>query len=327
MRVVILGIGIMMLLGLSACQDNIDVFVPYDFSGSSLSEGKVDRLFENLNPGFAIYEWDATEGIALQSGNGVNISIPAKAFVNAHGAIVEGTLTLNLVEMFSNGQMIIHDKPNVASGEILEAAGIFHLEVDRDGEPLQLADDQLIQFQIPVSSVSMDVNPAMRIFGGNDQNTSFFNWEPMGQNGSDVQLIELFDSTSMGTYQAYQFATDRLGWLGCNASLIRENQQRSTVCVDLPDGFSAENTAVFLAFQNFKGVAKLYNEEGLDNSSFCKDLIPVSSDAMIVVLAESGEGNYLFSSSMIEVIGSEIRVALEPQSVDLEVITNFLNVL
>lgn len=309
-----------MLFGLTACQENIDVFVPFDTNPSSLSDGLINRLFDNLSPAISSYEWDASESKVLQTPNGANISFPANAFVKDGEEFISGTISLNLVEVLSAGKMIIHDMPNVASGEMLEAAGNFLLEVEQEGHALQLAPNQRIHWELPINPVMTGFNPAMKLFFGNSQNPTFFNWE---YSGTDVQLIELQDSVTMEPNQAYHFVTDRLGWIGCNA-YIQENQQWTSLCVELPEGFNAKNTAVYAAFQSFTGVAKLFENEARETAPFCKDLIPSHSDVMLVVLAEGGEGVYFFNSTMIHVEGETLSVALQPERATLEEIETFL---
>lgn len=319
MRFKILGIGIAIVIGLAACKENIDVFVPFETNLSSLSDGDINRLFDDLKVSATPFTWEAEMPANWQSPGGTTIDIPADAFVNSDGQVINGPVTLNLVEMLSAGQMIIHDKPNVASGNILEAAGNFQLVVEQEGNLLQLAPNKFLEFQLPVDIA----NPAMQLFWGDNQDPAFFEWQPV-VSGSEVQITEWVDPANEENHQAYQFVTDHLGWIGCNA-YIEENQQWTTVCVDLPKGFDATNTVVYLAFQNFQSVAKLYTDEGAENPSFCKDLVPRSSDAVVVVLAEGGEEVYYFATSSIHVVGTELKVALQPERVAFETIKTFLS--
>lgn len=321
MRKRILSIGILLTLGLTACQESIDVFVPFDPSYSALPQGDVNQIFDNLSPEVRSYEWNVADAKVVETPGGVELHIPANAFVNGQGETVSGSVTLNLVEMLSAGQMIIHDKPNVASGEILEAAGNFLLEAEQQGLKLELAAEKLIQLQIPVNSTQGTPNPEMRLFYGNNQNPEFFNWEP---SSLVVETVELLDSLTMEVRQVYRFVVDRLGWLGCNA-FVEEIQQWSTLCVDLPPGFDSENTAVYIAFQNLNGLAKLFNNEARELSSFCKDLIPTQSEVVVITLSVAGDGTYYFNYRVVFVDGSEVRISLQPQKTSLETIKSFLS--
>ena len=325
MRKLILCFVVVMAWIVTGCHENIDVFLPTNSSQSPLEDGVIDRLFSDLDPEVSTIELNAAEAAVWTSSHGLSLNIPANAFMSMDGEMVEeGVIELNLVELLSAGQMIIHDKPNVASGVVLEAAGNLYLEATSDDLPLQLAPGKLIEVRLPGVSVESGLSSSMELFWGNNQNPAFFNWEPFDNEELTVQLVEYFDSLAMEDYQAYQFVTDRMGWIGCGAP-VPENVPVTTLCVDLPNGFVSANTAVYAVFQNFKGAVKLFNDEAVASNTFCIGKLPTATDVLIVVLTEAGDDNYYFGNSLIHMDRSQMSVDVFPEMTSLEAIRSFLN--
>lgn len=109
----------------------------------------VQSTFENFDVNYADNQIDATEGKTLSFDNGSEVIIPANAFVDRNGNVIEGKVDLQYREFHSIADVIASGIPMQydSAGTVyhFESAGMFEIRASQSGEPVFVADGKEIE--------------------------------------------------------------------------------------------------------------------------------------------------------------------------------------
>ncbi len=273
-------------LFLSACQKNLDVFVPDSgqagpdttWNASVPATAPVFALQTSLLPEPVRDSFEVNANIAnITLTNGVQCTFPPLALVTTAGAPVTGKVYVEVRMVKTKGEMIMLNKPTISNGNVLISAGELFVSVNKNGQALQLAPNAKIYLRY----TDVPTNQQMKLFLGDESNTTQFNWKP-GTSSSDTVAVGP---------QVYEIATTHLRWLSCAYPFDTTGITRSLVTASLPSSYTNANTSVFLVFREMRSVVGMYPD--ITERRFISGKVPNGKVATVVVISKQGNDYFL----------------------------------
>lgn len=273
-----------MILFTFSCVEEFDTFTPLPESIELTSILSPEDAYATIN-------FSNDQGISFSTINGTRISVPANAFfINATNA--KNEITFNYLEIYSKGDKIKFDVPTISNGQLLESDGVFYFDAKSGNEKASLIPGK----QIKVQLLNNQPNPGMELFYG-ERSEDRFNWNEADQdsmNTGGIQILEERDTTGE-VLIGYEFFTDSLKWINVDVFVDIPKEERTVVCIELPETYNHENTTIYMVFRNYNSVLTLHTEEG--SSKFCEPYgaTPIGEEVIFVVISKQGEETYHFA--------------------------------
>lgn len=331
----LLQIGfILMLLGLLGCAEDRDEFRPDPADVDVV--GNVDNFFAEFDGTFdqdfaGWGEWPTQIVTERES----VIEIPANALEDSEGNPVTGAFDVKVLELRTPGEILLAGKATHSYGNLLDSGGEFFISASQNGKQLRLRSGQRIHLRVK------DATPQARMelwyldseFNSqtgrleetwNDADDDPQSWDNVVISEWTVQQ----DSGQVINGFGYECWSDNLNWINIDLFQDIPEEERTDVCVDLPDGFGNVNTAVFLIFEDFNGIIMLPGDpEAMQfcnlYTAFIKVGVPIGAPVKFVVISEQGEDCYYFALRQTVIAENHVEV-LEPVKTPFDEIKNII---
>ncbi|MFK8005334.1 MAG: hypothetical protein AB8H03_03145 [Saprospiraceae bacterium] len=159
------------------------------------SQPFINPPLDDIKPTFASTKINANEGGIYEYDNGSKLIVPAAAFRNADGKLVEGEVEIEYREMhdyvdfFLSGIPMTYD--SAGTKYVLESAGMVEIIAKQNGQPVKMQPGKEIKVEL-ISYINMprlNVNPKYNIY---KLNASTRSWEY--RNVDNIQIIEELDN-------------------------------------------------------------------------------------------------------------------------------------
>lgn len=280
-------------IAFTGCQKNDDGDSPENTTPPTAMEFKAiqDDALESIKQHFTFEAGNGT--VTLTSEKGVTIHIPGDC-LTLNGNPVTGTVDLEYAELFDRGTMLVTNKPTMGrmpNGDLglLISGGEFYINAKQSGQ--QLAITCSMSLVIP-GALTDGVDNAMLLWNGAIDEEGNLVWdrkdEPNGTGGVGVE----------GT-NYYAFFAD-FGWTNVDR-FYNDPRPKTTILVDVPEGFNNENSEVFLSYDGEgSALARLdtYTAEGLFSEHYGQ--IPIGLACHVIfVTEENGEWRYAIKAATI----------------------------
>ncbi|MCO6477038.1 MAG: hypothetical protein J5I94_10485 [Phaeodactylibacter sp.] len=305
-HLVYITIGIGMMLALSGCEKDIDVFEP-----AELTSGDISRFFEAVQSQPLQYSWDASEERVLPVPGSGQVIVPSHALAAQDGSPVEGMVQASILEIHDKGALIRNNAATAANNRLLESAGIVFLDIRQDGKPLRIADGSAIRVQLSTANY----NPQLRLFAGIPSDGNRLEWAEVNSGEAPIRALEFLNENTGQWEEGFEIVSGRLGWLQC-ARYADNGSGKATACVRLPVGFSRQNTAAFIAMQAINAVIRLDEAGEGGMYRICGSNLPSGLKGEFIVITESDEGNYYFSREPV-IIMENLTINIVPEKAQL----------
>ncbi len=130
------------------------------------------------------------------SAGGVTVTVPVNSFVLANGKAPGTPVTVQFTDALQPVDWIFNNlSTHTSAGEILQTAGMYHIEAVAGGQKLRLREGASLSVSIPAATY----DPEMEIFYGvRDSKSGAVAWEPAAARQEEVQR--------------FNFGTDNLSW-------------------------------------------------------------------------------------------------------------------
>lgn len=257
--------------------------------------GNIGDLLAKLQPSTDIeaHSLNADWGGVITTNIGTHFNFSGGSFITMDDQPVTGMIEIEILELYSKGDIVRYGKQTISNGAILRSDGEFYVKAYQNGQDLQIAPGYT--YSIQVSNDNAD--QAMELFEGDDSGETF-NWLtfpqtepniwpiPNSVNPSEWQDSLNFDGFGFG----YEIFTDRFDWLNCDAFASYPPDELTTVSVTLPEGYTNENTVVFMVFNDETTVLSMWGDQTTE--SFMSGQVPIGVDITIVVMSSTGEEAY-----------------------------------
>ena len=241
----------------------------------------------NLSSYFSDNEADAIQTFTFDAGtaqfftgtSGVQVYMPANAFVYSNGTTVTGNITLELTEVLTVSEMVKLNKTTTSNGEILVSGGQLNLEASQNGNMLLLAPGMALNVSVPVDSP----DPQMGLFTGNQMSNGDILWTSSLNDTAQQDSIIISQDSIGGSWYNFDFDNDSLGWINCDY-WWNTGQTQTTVTAVMDTIYNHTNTACYLVFPNINSVAPMYSTSTAGQFSITN--IPINQTATFVCISE-----------------------------------------
>jgi hypothetical protein len=245
--------------------------------------------------------------------NGTRIDFREDVFNRLkNGSAVTFPIDLEIIELLSLKDIILHNKPTVSSGKLLTTDGQIYIKASKNGEQLSLVGPW--NFNIRMEGISGKFDPEMLIFLGADTQEGF-NWRVdttncgIGEGGHPLNCENIWnggDTTVANEVRnLYNMWPSSLGWI--NIDKFAEYTNTTTITISSEE--SLENVSVFLYFPEINSVMDYFDSPKL--------LLPVGYRAKVIAFAfnESDEV-YSFFEDIVVKEDLQVNVSLSKSSKD-----------
>jgi hypothetical protein len=189
---------------------------------------------------------DVSTTAVVTGAKGTQFTFYPNMFSDANGNIVTGNVDLEIIEIFDKEDMLFLNKQTVGndngSFKPLISGGEFMVKAYQNGNELNARWGY--QADVPAPN-GVDMN--MEIFYQGNSSSDTLIW-----NVSDSSF--LFPNSNNG----YTVYFDSLNWVNLDYFMNFPGNQTS-VSVDVPDGFDNTNCAVFISFDGYNSLVRLYD--------------------------------------------------------------------
>lgn len=123
-------------------------------------------------PDIQRFGFASSEGATIEGKNGILVIVPSNAFVDSSGKVVSGKVEFKLVEALGIEQMVLYRLKTMSNGSMLESGGMFYIEAQVDGTPVQINPARPLYIEIP----TLEQKPGMMAFTGEVGSDGDLNW-------------------------------------------------------------------------------------------------------------------------------------------------------
>jgi hypothetical protein len=312
------------VITLMSCGKDIDLFIP---KTNQAGTGNISRLMARLQSDM---EGDISTTRSCPCHGNITFEIDKDLVLDIPPDFVDlnlypctnGYFNLSVTVCDRKGEILVSGIPTVSEGKLLESRIEFNVQVSDGPIPVRLAHDKQLRFMVN----DPDPRERMELFYGSgdkwiqaDQNPNtwdnVFNSEWWIQEDSTQTIISGF---------GYECFSDSMKWINVDVFFEVPADQRTMVCITLPEEFTNTNTAVFLVFDDYRSILALRGDPEI--KQFCEPYAatPIGFRATFVVMSEMGENEYYFASKHTTITTNHSE-AIIPLKTPYGEIKNFIN--
>lgn len=308
--------GCMMLL-LMSCWQDYESFTPYEI----VEEFDIQELFEGFkDDARQFYEGNSGNEIFIVTPKKNVIIIPANYLVYQDGSACDCAVDIEIIEASTKGEILLYGEHTVTNTQLLESAGEIYIQAkSKNGDLLRIADGKSFTLRMQ----NQDGNPLedrMELFYGSGEGVQFIWSQADGDstmwntaNGNEWELRDSLQGWGFG----YECFPEELTWINIDKFVDIPDEEKTEVCVKLPEGYTNTNTAVFMVFKDLNSVVALSPDP--DNEQWCEPYgkVPVGYEVTFVAISQQGEEIYHLGSSMNTIMFDHLEeFSLEEMSIE-----------
>lgn len=309
---------------LSACQKNIDIFVPdagqiggpdtswYSTITSTMpvNDVKNSLLIDTYKDSIQV----GSNTSYISAPSGLQCYFPANCCVNNTGQTITGSVNVELMLIKKKGDMVRLGRPTTSNGRLLVGGAEIFVRLKKENTEVQLAPNVKIQARYSEQPISTQ----LRLFNGDESNAGAFNWLP----NTDP------NNTFTVTPSYYEIQSSHLRWFGSDYFYDTTGISRVSVKAELATYFTNANTIAYTVFKDFRSVVGMYGDIG--SKKFSTGLLPVGKAITVVIISKQGNDYFLGYENTITSApsagGAPVQsVSVQPVKTSLGNIITFLN--
>ncbi|MEZ0005476.1 hypothetical protein ABH942_000827 [Flavobacterium sp. 28YEA47A] len=273
--------------------DNNDQFVnPFP------TNGELNALFSDaINSRKQVFTIDPTTVNYITTTQGIELTFTSGAFL-LNSAPVTGPVTVEVIEIYNRGDMLVTDKPTVAklpgnNFEILTSGGELYVNAKQNGQQLTTSGYVL---QIP-AALTGGIDTDMSVFTGEFLPDGNFFWIPINQ--WDLAF-------GNGAAPAYTTFSSNFGWTNIDKFYSNPNP-KTNINVIPPVGYTNANSKVFLSIDgDMNSLVNLIGDSLTQTFTFNSyPAFPIGLECHIIFISEEdGIWKYGIKPTTIQANGS-----------------------
>jgi hypothetical protein len=308
------------LLISNGCYKDDIIFTP-DEIPPVLQTGNIGDFYERLPDKFDSLSFDASVDFVMATENNTIFQIAAGSFVDDSGNLVTGEVDFKYIEVLDHADYLYYKLPTISGKKLLRTEGVFRFEVTQENKKLKLKEGKGITVRLP----SDDPDPGMMLFEAQGEGENFdwvLNQDINTGQDQNIFINEWFvnlDSASQEFLSGfgYQFDCDIFKWINVDIFSDVPEEDRTTVCVELPEIYTNENTIVFMYFNDSESILALYGDA--DKMMWCEPYgaTPKGFKVTFIVIASIEEDVFHFALQEA-VIREEHVEYIEPEEASFE---------
>lgn len=309
-------LAILLLLAGWSCRKDVEIFRPYAISVAEITLALQQVPAAQTQSVLQLSNRHADTLFVTPSGIRIFMHDLDNLFADAAGIVVPCStcpdFRLEVVEIKQKGDLVArHTGTITAENRVLESGGILYLRASCGSGELQLIQGKSLKIQIPseqpffANQLFVNTSSSGDTFSGwtgVNLPVTVAEWQVPG--GSSVQV-------------GYQLLSPSLHWV-CAGRMLEEPNSR--YCMELPLGFSDQNTQAFLVFKTKRCVVPM-NYVSAD-FQFCADFTPEGFPVQVVTLTKVG-GQFWLGRQDTET-GSTSVLTIQPQQLTEQQVIDFI---
>lgn len=226
----------------NACkkEDDVVIFTP----PNTTTYSSLDSYWEAKGPIAEIFNLMAQDGAIFTTTYGSVINIPPNALITENGLPVTGSVSVKMKEVFTKSDMMYSGIYPVSYGNILNSGGEFFIQATQNGNPLRVADNMLIEVDIPAQAIANDMQ---LFFAEPIEEPDSMNWAVNDQGWQD-SAVAGFTFNSVDT--TFEIDLDTLTWCNIDAFMSGITYFECTFNLTGIIGLDNTNTSAVAFFKN-----------------------------------------------------------------------------
>jgi len=279
-----------LLLGLSACQKNIDLFIadPVQLFADTVWQNnlssnapvvglKNDLKVQKLTDSFSY----SSAGIVFSSGN-ISLTIPANGLIKNNGSVPVGIVKRESLLLQKKGDFIASNMPTTITGRLLVTGGVFFMGLKNNNDDIMVSSGNKLTVRFNNTTPIQNNKIYNAVL---DSATGFFvRWEL----NNDTVL-----NKSLVAANGYEVQTNRLQYVQTAHLLDTAGIIQTAISLKLPANYTNTNTLAYISFNSIETVAGF--TANVATRKFVSPLLPVNKSVTIVVISKQGSDYYLGS--------------------------------
>lgn len=225
--------------------------------------------------------------------NGTKIWIEANDLYLPNGNKITYPFDLEILELLTPKDMILHQKPTVSYGQLLTTGGELYIKATKNNQELSTRFFNNISIEMP----SNNVVQGMSLFNGTVSNTGFVEWQIERESPRQGTPNVFVEKDSVGQKQKnYVIFPTQIGWINCDKfSQFQGTKTKIKFASAYPE---LKEIKTFLFFPDLKSVMQVYGETSGD--------IPVGQLVKIISIAVTKEEQIFLFTKDINVIENQV---------------------
>jgi hypothetical protein len=260
-----------------------------------------DTALENIKQEFT---FDASQSsVTLTSAKGVQITL-YPGCLTKNGVAVTGNVDLEYVEVFNRGNMLTTNRPTMGllpNGDrgLLISGGEFYINATQDGVQLEMGCG--MQLMVP-TSLTGGLDNDMSIWFGNEDEDGDLVWDEVNNDNPQGQQ-EAGVGGEGGNYYCY---FNHFGWTNVDR-FYNDPRPKTTIYVDVPEGYDDTNCAVYLAYLGEGSALALLDTYNEDTELFSEHygLIPIGLECFVIFVSED-DGEWTYAIKAVTIVADQI---------------------
>lgn len=266
----------------------------------------------NLEDAKQTFTINANTVSTITGSKGTVLTFYPNSFVTSSGALVNGTIQIELVEIYTKKDMILFNKQTMGVVEdglgLLISGGEFNVVAKQNGQTLKLANGMSYTLSAPAPG---GTTPEMTLFYGDIDENDQLTW---------TRVDSAFVDPNQDTYFV---SVDSLDWVNLDYFMNNSGPQ-TTVRVQLPAEYSNPNSSVFLSVDGSNTIAGIYNFISGVFTTAPNYQIPIGMNVHFVVI--NSEGGVLRAKIIPATISdNHLEIVSELNTVTEAELTTLLN--
>lgn len=285
--------------------DTVKTIKDYTFD-----KGQVEKVMDKLASKSEVKTIKSINDLPFYAKNGTKIWVTADDLYFPNGTKATYPFDLEVLELLTPQDMILHDKPTVSNGALLTTGGELYIKATKNNQELNINNYyNNAVIQMPSQNIVSD----MALFNGSISPTGFINWQidnkERPQQGIPQNRILIMQDSSRNNpkdsiaKKNYVIFPTSLGWI--NVDKFYQYTGVKTK-LTLSSAYPAlENIQIFLFFPNIKSIMRVYGNVSGE--------IPVGETLKIISVAvTTDEKIFLFTKDVTITDGEIIDIKLVP---------------
>lgn len=306
-----------------SCGKDIDLFIPRTNQGivGDLSRLKARLANDLSNEITYVVSVPCTGDKVIEVDKDVVLVLPPDFVDLSQFACTTGSFDLHVTVCDTKGEIMVAGIPTVSESKLLESRVEINIQIFDGSKQVHLASGK----QISIKVKDPDPRDRMELFYGNDANAEWVQVDGDLSTWDNVTAGEWFfqDSQEIISGFGYECFSDSTDWINVDVFFEIPEDQRTDVCVELPEEFNNTNTAVFMVFDDYKSLVQMRGNA--DIKKFCESYgsTPIGFNVTFVVISEMGEDLYLFAKHSTSITEHHTQMMI-PVKTSYDEIKNYL---
>lgn len=311
------------LLALSACQKNVDQFVPDGVQTAPDTEWKsvitasmpVISLKNDLRYVKVLDSFSYNNSGVVYNSGSLSLGIPSNGLVNASGMFPYGNLVRQSLLVQKKGDLITMNMPSVNNdGRLMISGGAFFMGLRNNNEDLSVTNGNTLTVKYSHNATLS----GMKVFNATEDVINGFSW---------AANPDIVNNKVTVTGNGYEVLTNRLQWVQAAYLFDTTGIPETSFSVKLPVNYTNGNTLVYISFNNMQCVADM--KAHVNDKKFVSGDLPVNRPVTIIVLSKQANDYYLGYQQTVTAVPSSglgiQEIVITPVRSPLANIRSYLN--